>query len=1012
MRSFSTAKKLVMKEQLDELVQKKIIKKLDANDYPNYVSNVHLVKDGHKEGGYRITGDYKWLNLWTKKSVYPLPAMHEIFFQLSGLDRYIALDISKAFFHAEMDHESSMLTTFTTPFGLYRYLRMPNGIINGPPWFQAYMDEILQPLKKNQPTQFSEIKSLSNNLTNEIQEAIKRPHDQQQQLEPEIKNEDEEKRIEIKDSELNTTKKGPQAKAQRIWKSKDYITIINYIDDLLMGEKGPDSELKLVLLLAKVLAILREHCIRMKITKCYFNLIQVEFLGRVINRFGIQLNEKWSNKIMKCPVPRTRDDLSSFLGMFNTLCANLPHYSEFIIPFQDIRSTKSKYLWTADHQIAFERIKEVVQHIPTLYYPDLSSEGGRFWVFNDSSSKCIGGALFQQVDVKKLEKERDNLNRPNNSDNNPDLNINVIKKKKKESRQVPQKPRPSQSQPLRSSKPKKPRPAQSSSQPMTLPRKSKVKGIKLSEHKKEQPIKYNYPTELDSSQRSLYRDLIRSETFQLQNDEQHEQKDPHKPKIQSTNNQRLQVKFPVKLNPAGPSFRPKNRTTITDHPTIEDLLKIKEPPKEFQDVENYKNQGLVPIAFNSKVLNSTQQQWHISEQELFSITENVAKWHDLIYDKLFIIVTDHLNLCDILNYNKLLKSNQVSVNARLCRQVNELQKYYFIAIHKGGISKFMKIPDYLSRCVNHDLEIEEQRKLLGLIQDPSKRSEFKKIIESFPKQDNKYISKINELHFNKFCSRIPINYEDPITKRNIRITSWNQYTEFFKKRSGNDLRTHPIIDNDDIRLKQPRICLIWPHQRNKDSRSKLTNSKPANKSQICQEIHQPNIYLKQQLYSINYVNLDSHIKENSILNYFHYLNQPTPKNLGKMFKIMVTFHKLRDSLFRRIYRCQKEGNFAGFFARLHELRLLKDRYIKVLRTVKIGENVQDKYLKALDKIDGLLLFKGLNTLPNSAPFTQEEIIKKTSFVPISLVRKARIHKLPRDIEIDPDLAKKEEKIPQ
>lgn len=38
------------------------------------------------------------------------------------------LDASNGFWQVELDEESSYLTTFQTPFGRYRWLRMPFGL--------------------------------------------------------------------------------------------------------------------------------------------------------------------------------------------------------------------------------------------------------------------------------------------------------------------------------------------------------------------------------------------------------------------------------------------------------------------------------------------------------------------------------------------------------------------------------------------------------------------------------------------------------------------------------------------------------------------------------------------------------------------------------------------------------------------------------------------------------------------------------------------------------------------
>ena len=47
----------------------------------------------------------------------------------------------------KLDTESSFLTTFNTPFGRYRYLRMPFGLVMSQDVFQHKMDQILEGLE-------------------------------------------------------------------------------------------------------------------------------------------------------------------------------------------------------------------------------------------------------------------------------------------------------------------------------------------------------------------------------------------------------------------------------------------------------------------------------------------------------------------------------------------------------------------------------------------------------------------------------------------------------------------------------------------------------------------------------------------------------------------------------------------------------------------------------------------------------------------------------------------------
>jgi len=60
---------------------------------------------------------------------------------------FTTLDAEKAFFQIDLDTESSKLLTFNTPYGRYRYLRMPMGIVSAPEKYQAKIEEVFAGLE-------------------------------------------------------------------------------------------------------------------------------------------------------------------------------------------------------------------------------------------------------------------------------------------------------------------------------------------------------------------------------------------------------------------------------------------------------------------------------------------------------------------------------------------------------------------------------------------------------------------------------------------------------------------------------------------------------------------------------------------------------------------------------------------------------------------------------------------------------------------------------------------------
>jgi len=61
---------------------------------------------------------------------------------MSGAALFSVLDAKSSFWQIKLDHESSMLTTFSTPFGRYRFLRIPFGTSSASEVLQCSMEPL------------------------------------------------------------------------------------------------------------------------------------------------------------------------------------------------------------------------------------------------------------------------------------------------------------------------------------------------------------------------------------------------------------------------------------------------------------------------------------------------------------------------------------------------------------------------------------------------------------------------------------------------------------------------------------------------------------------------------------------------------------------------------------------------------------------------------------------------------------------------------------------------------
>ena len=78
---------------------------------------------------------------------HPIPRFEDILPKLNGAKCFSVADAMSGFTNILLDNESSLATTFHTPFGRYRWLRLAYGVSSGPEEYQARQQEALAGLK-------------------------------------------------------------------------------------------------------------------------------------------------------------------------------------------------------------------------------------------------------------------------------------------------------------------------------------------------------------------------------------------------------------------------------------------------------------------------------------------------------------------------------------------------------------------------------------------------------------------------------------------------------------------------------------------------------------------------------------------------------------------------------------------------------------------------------------------------------------------------------------------------
>ena len=129
-----------VKEEIDKLLEAGVIR----NSHSSWSAPIIVVPKG--DGGKHLIIDYRALNKVTRKFVWPMPKVEDIFSQLNGAKYFSTLDLRAGYHHIELTTDLITKTAFTSPFGKYEYVKVPFGLAQVPAYFQELMTGVLKDL--------------------------------------------------------------------------------------------------------------------------------------------------------------------------------------------------------------------------------------------------------------------------------------------------------------------------------------------------------------------------------------------------------------------------------------------------------------------------------------------------------------------------------------------------------------------------------------------------------------------------------------------------------------------------------------------------------------------------------------------------------------------------------------------------------------------------------------------------------------------------------------------------
>jgi hypothetical protein len=147
--------------EVQKLLDARIIREVK---YPVWVANFVMVPK--KNGNMRMCINFIELNKASPKDPYPLPRIDIIIDQAASCEMLNLLDCFPEYHQVWMQREDKAKTGFTTPFGIFSFVRMPEGLCNAGPTFNSIMKLILgSQLGRNASAYVDDIVIMSENET-------------------------------------------------------------------------------------------------------------------------------------------------------------------------------------------------------------------------------------------------------------------------------------------------------------------------------------------------------------------------------------------------------------------------------------------------------------------------------------------------------------------------------------------------------------------------------------------------------------------------------------------------------------------------------------------------------------------------------------------------------------------------------------------------------------------------------------------------------------------------------
>ena len=165
--------------------------------------------------------------------------------------------------------------------------------------------------------------------------------------------------------------------------------VIVFFDDILVYSSSYEEHLQHLQQVLDLLA--KDHWV-VKLKKCQFAKQEIHYLGHVLSGGGIHTDPAKVTAVQEWPQPANVRELRGFLGLVGFYRKFVRNFAVIAKPLTNLLKKHTLFVWTSEHQLAFDTLKQALCSAPVLGIPDFSQV---FATEIDACQTGVGAVLLQ-----------------------------------------------------------------------------------------------------------------------------------------------------------------------------------------------------------------------------------------------------------------------------------------------------------------------------------------------------------------------------------------------------------------------------------------------------------------------------------------------------------------------------------------------------------------------------------------------------------------------------------------